>query len=79
MPAILATQVVEIRRIVVRSHPRQIVCKTLSWKNPSQKRAGKVVQGVGPGFKSQYCKIIIIIIIMCEYKAPKLYWVFHIY
>jgi hypothetical protein len=27
------------------------VCKTLSLKNPSQKRAGGVAQGVGPEFK----------------------------
>jgi hypothetical protein len=25
-------------------------------KNPSQKRAGWVAQGVGPEFKPQYCK-----------------------
>jgi hypothetical protein len=25
-------------------------------KNPSQKRAGGVTQGVGPEFKPQYCK-----------------------
>jgi hypothetical protein len=25
-------------------------------KNPSRKRAGGVAQGVGPEFKSQYCK-----------------------
>jgi hypothetical protein len=25
-------------------------------QNPSQKRAGRVAQGVGPEFKSQYCK-----------------------
>jgi hypothetical protein len=25
-------------------------------KNPSQKRAGGVAQGVGPEFKLQYCK-----------------------
>jgi hypothetical protein len=25
-------------------------------KNPSEKRAGGVTQGVGPKFKSQYCK-----------------------
>jgi hypothetical protein len=43
-PVILATQEVEIRRIVVRSQPGQIVHKTPSRKNPSQKRAG----GVGP-------------------------------
>jgi hypothetical protein len=30
MPVILATQEAEIRRIVVQSHPRQIVHKTLS-------------------------------------------------
>jgi hypothetical protein len=31
-------------------------CKTLSWKNPPQKRADGVVQGVGPEFKPQYHK-----------------------
>jgi hypothetical protein len=25
-------------------------------KNPSQKRAGEMAQGIGPEFKSQYCK-----------------------
>jgi hypothetical protein len=25
-------------------------------KNPSQKRAGEVAQGVGPEFKPQYCR-----------------------
>jgi hypothetical protein len=39
MPVILATQETEIRRIVVQS-------QTLSWKNPSQKRTGGVVQEV---------------------------------
>jgi hypothetical protein len=29
--------------------------KTLSQKHPSQKRAGRVAQGVGPEFKVQYC------------------------
>jgi hypothetical protein len=46
----------EIRRIVVRSQPRQIVRKNLSRKNPSQKRAGGVAPCVGPEFKSQHCK-----------------------
>jgi ribosomal protein L44E len=54
MPVILAPQEVEIRRITVRSQPRQIVHKTPSQKNPSQKRAGGVAQGVGPEFKPQY-------------------------
>jgi hypothetical protein len=56
MPVILATQEAEIRRLVVRSQPGQIVCKTPSRKNPSQKRADGVAQGVGPKFKPQYCK-----------------------
>jgi hypothetical protein len=34
MPAGLAAQVVEIRRIVVPTHPGQIVQETLSWKKP---------------------------------------------
>jgi hypothetical protein len=36
-PVILATQEAEIRRIVAWSQPRQIVCKTQSWKHPSLK------------------------------------------
>jgi hypothetical protein len=56
-PVILPTQEAEIRRIVVRSQPRQIVHKTLSRKKPLQKRAGRVAQGVGLEFKPQYCKI----------------------
>jgi hypothetical protein len=46
----------ETGRIVVQSQPRQKVCETLSQKNPSQKRAGGVAQGVGPDFKHQYRK-----------------------
>jgi hypothetical protein len=46
VPIILATQEAEIRRIMVQSQPRQIVCKTLSQNNPSQKRAGRVAQGI---------------------------------
>jgi hypothetical protein len=37
---LLATQEAEIRRMVVQSQSGQIVCKALSRKNPSQKRAG---------------------------------------
>jgi hypothetical protein len=50
-PVILATQEAVIRRVLVWSQPRQIVYKTISQKNPSQKRAG-----VGPEFKPQYGK-----------------------
>jgi hypothetical protein len=49
-------QEVEIRRIEVRSHPRQIVCETLPQNTSSQKRAGGVTQGVGPEFKLRDCK-----------------------
>jgi hypothetical protein len=38
---------------VIRSQPRQIVCETLSPKNPSQRKGGGLVQGVSPGFKPQ--------------------------
>jgi hypothetical protein len=51
---ILATQKAEIRRITIQSQSQQTVCKTLSQKSPSQKRAGRVAQGVGPEFKTQY-------------------------
>jgi hypothetical protein len=50
------TQEAEIRRITVQSQPQQVVHQTISQKNPSQKRAGGVVQGVGLEFKPQYCK-----------------------
>jgi hypothetical protein len=56
MPIILATQEAEIRRIVVRSQPQQRVCKRLSQKYPSQKRAGGMAQGGGLKFKPQYYK-----------------------
>jgi hypothetical protein len=39
---------------VVQSQPWQIVLETVFQKNPSQKRAGGVAQGVGPEFKHQY-------------------------
>jgi hypothetical protein len=42
--------------IEVRNQPRQTVCKILSLKNPTQKRAVGVAQGVDPEIKSQYCK-----------------------
>jgi hypothetical protein len=51
MPVIPATQEAEIRMIMVCSQPGQIVCETQSQKNPSQKRAHGVAQGVGPDFK----------------------------
>jgi hypothetical protein len=41
---------------MVQSQLRQTVYETLSWKNSSQKRAGRVAQGVGSKFKSQYWK-----------------------
>jgi hypothetical protein len=41
-------------RIVVQSQPRQIGQETISQKNPPQKRAGGVAQGIGPEFKPQY-------------------------
>jgi hypothetical protein len=65
MPIILATQEAEIRRITVQSQPGQMVCETLSRKNPSQKnkpnqtktkKAGGVPQDIGPEFKPQYHK-----------------------
>jgi hypothetical protein len=47
----------EIRRIMVRSQPGEIVSKTLyQKKKPSQKRTGGLAQGVGPEFKPQYHK-----------------------
>jgi hypothetical protein len=57
MPAVLATEEAQSRRIAVQSQPGQIVHKTLSQKKALYiKRAGRVAQGVGPGFKTQYHK-----------------------
>jgi hypothetical protein len=50
-PVILATQEADIRRIRVQNQPGQTASLE---KNPSQKRAGGVAQGVGPEFKPQY-------------------------
>jgi hypothetical protein len=43
MNVILATQEAEIRKIIVRSQPGQIVKKTLSQNYPTQKRAGQAL------------------------------------
>jgi hypothetical protein len=56
MPVILATQEAETRRIMVQSQTGQMVHKTLSQKYPTQKRAGRVAQGIGPEFNLQYHK-----------------------
>jgi hypothetical protein len=39
---------------MVQSQPGQIVCKILSQKNPSQKRADGMAEGIDPEFKPQY-------------------------
>jgi hypothetical protein len=49
-----STQDADIRLITVQNQPGQIACKILSWKIPSQKRAGGVAQGIDPEFQSQY-------------------------
>jgi hypothetical protein len=53
-PVILAAQETEIRRIAVQSQSGQIVLKTLSQKNSSQKRASGVAQSESPEYKPQY-------------------------
>jgi hypothetical protein len=58
MPVIPATQEAEIRRIMVRGQPEQIVHQTLSRKTLHKNRAGGVAQGEGPEFKLQYCQKI---------------------
>jgi hypothetical protein len=53
MPVIPATQEAEIRRISFWSQPRENSLRDpILKKNPSQKRAGGVAQGVGPQFNS---------------------------
>jgi hypothetical protein len=46
MPIILSTQEAEIRSIMVWGQPRQIVHKTLSQKNPSQKMTSRKPQQI---------------------------------
>jgi hypothetical protein len=48
---ILAPQEAEIRRILVWNQAGQRVFRTLSQKNPSQKRSGGVAQGISYKFK----------------------------
>jgi hypothetical protein len=55
-PVILATMEAEIRRISVRSQPKQILQETLSQTTFHKNRVGGVVQGEGPEFKPKYCK-----------------------
>jgi hypothetical protein len=51
MHAILSTQEAEIGRIVVQSHPQQIVQEILSRKYPTQNRAGKSgSNGIAPAY-----------------------------
>jgi hypothetical protein len=45
-PVILDTQEAEIRRITVQSQPGEIVCETLSQRNPTQNKAGGVAEVV---------------------------------
>jgi hypothetical protein len=47
--------VLEIRKIMLQRQLWQIVCKTLSHKYLSQKRAGGLPQGRVPEFKPQFC------------------------
>jgi hypothetical protein len=50
-PIILATQEAEIRRIVVQSQPQANSSQDPISKKSLHKKAGGVVQGVGPEFK----------------------------
>jgi hypothetical protein len=56
MPIILATQETEIRTIVIRRQPGQIVLQIISQKHLHKSRAGGVAQGEGPEFRVQYHK-----------------------
>jgi hypothetical protein len=53
---ILATQEADIRRIAIQSQPGEIICKTLSWKNPLQKKGWWSGSRYRPKFKPQYLK-----------------------
>jgi hypothetical protein len=55
-PVILVTQEAEIRRIMVRSQPGQIVLQDPTSKTPNTKRGGGMAQGIGPEIKPWYYK-----------------------
>jgi hypothetical protein len=46
----------EIRRITVQVQPGQNSSRDPISKKPITKKAGVVAQGIGPEFKSQYCR-----------------------
>jgi hypothetical protein len=53
----LATQEPQIRKIMVQSQSSQVVLgDPILKKKITQKRAGRVAQGIGPEFKSRYHK-----------------------
>jgi hypothetical protein len=52
-PVILVTQEADIRRISVRTQPRQKVRENLWQTTLHKNRAGEVAQGEGPEFKPQ--------------------------
>jgi hypothetical protein len=55
MPATLASQEAEIRKIAVRSQPKHNT-KTLFQETHYKRRDGRVAQGVEPKFKDQFHK-----------------------
>jgi hypothetical protein len=54
MPAVLAAQEAEIRRIMIQSQPGKIVHETLFQKTLHKNRVGGVAQGECPEFMLQY-------------------------
>jgi hypothetical protein len=64
-PVILATQEAEVRRIMVQSHPRQIVRKTPSRIFPSHKMGQWSSLRENPEFKPQYHKKKFQTVIFC--------------
>jgi hypothetical protein len=46
MPVTLATQEAEIRRIAIRSQPRQIAGEILSWKKKNLQKKKGLVEGL---------------------------------
>jgi hypothetical protein len=54
MPAVLAAQEAEIRRIMIQSQPGKIVHETLFQKTLHKNRVGGVAQGEYPEFMLQY-------------------------
>jgi hypothetical protein len=82
MPVILATCEAEIRRIMVQSQLRKIVCEPLPGEYSTQKRAGRVAEVVeclpsksedlssNPSIIKKFCEFLVSLIQTSQQQDP---------